>query len=156
MTTTEAPYSFNVKAIDRAGFDAMFTIRDEDGQQFFQRVTNLLTWLPANGYTPTGNGRRQTSPADQAPQGAAPICNLHNRPMKPSKYGGWYCPAKLADNSYCQEKVDGQPTQPQPPAPMPQPAAIQYAVNGTPPPPAMFDSTPPPPPDYDYYGVENN
>lgn len=38
--------------------------------------------------------------------GAAPICNVHNRAMKPSaKGGGWYCSAKLGDGTYCKEKV---------------------------------------------------
>ena len=44
--------------------------------------------------------------ASAAPSGSAPVCNLHNKPMKESrKPGSWFCPAKLADGSYCTEKV---------------------------------------------------
>lgn len=44
--------------------------------------------------------------ASGAPAGGAPRCNLHNKPMKESrKPGSWFCPSKLADGSYCTEKV---------------------------------------------------
>jgi len=49
--------------------------------------------------------------APQAPSSASPSappkCNLHNRAMKASEKvpGQWYCTAKLADQSYCSEKV---------------------------------------------------
>lgn len=49
-----------------------------------------------------------SKPAVAAPaaSGGAPKCNVHNRAMKPSaKGGGWFCSAKLADDTYCQEKV---------------------------------------------------
>jgi hypothetical protein len=38
---------------------------------------------------------------------APPKCNLHSRPMKPSKKpGAWICTARLADGSYCKEQFD--------------------------------------------------
>jgi hypothetical protein len=48
----------------------------------------------------------EDAPAASTPNSdQPPICNLHNRPMKPSKKpGAWFCPAKLADGTYCQEK----------------------------------------------------
>lgn len=169
MTTTEAPYSFNVKAIDRNGYDAMFTIRDEDGQQFFRRVTNLLNWLPANGYTPTSPRR---SPQAHATNGNAPaaapanvpVCPTHG-PMVPSKkHAGFYCPKKLFDGNYCQSKAEAQPTAAQAAtvanvvasapliaaAPMPQAQAVVYAT----PPPATSGT--PPPPDFDQYYNDQN
>lgn len=37
---------------------------------------------------------------------SAPVCKYHG-PMKPSAKvnGGWYCPAKMGDGSYCKEKA---------------------------------------------------
>lgn len=137
----EAMLSYTVKVIDPQGFDEMFTIRGDDPADYFNKISSLKNWLKQNGYTPTGQRRANNGNGAQAPQDAAPICNLHNRPMKPSKFGGFYCPAKLAAGDYCKEKVGGQPPAPQP---MTQAQAVQHAANGTPPPPAMFDSTPPP------------
>lgn len=36
-----------------------------------------------------------------------PLCPVHGKPMRPSKYGdgGYYCPTKLADGSYCKERA---------------------------------------------------
>jgi hypothetical protein len=49
----------------------------------------------------------QAKPAAAASTTDAPKCNLHNRPMKPSKKpGAWICTARLADGSYCTEHVD--------------------------------------------------
>lgn len=54
---------------------------------------------------PEPQQRPQQAPQQQA-AGQAPVCNLHNKPMKPSKFGGgWYCASKLADGTYCQEKA---------------------------------------------------
>jgi hypothetical protein len=51
---------------------------------------------------PQANGKLSATNTDVPPR-----CNLHNRPMKPSKKpGGWFCPAKLGDGSYCSEKID--------------------------------------------------
>lgn len=148
MATTEAPYSFNVKCIDQSGFDAMFTIRDDHGKQFFQRVSNLLAWLPANGYTPTAQRQANGAPGQQA---AGPVCPYHG-PMKSSTKvpGTFYCPQKMGDGTYCKTKTDatGKVMMPTP-APMPQSQPIQYAANGAQPAP-MFANSPPPPPD-SYY-----
>lgn len=35
----------------------------------------------------------------------APTCRIHSQPMKPSKFGGWYCPNRDAEGEYCREKV---------------------------------------------------
>jgi hypothetical protein len=37
---------------------------------------------------------------------AVPTCPDHHTPMKPSKFGGWYCPQPMGDGeSFCQQKV---------------------------------------------------
>jgi hypothetical protein len=149
MITSESPNSFTVKCHDRNGYDSMFTVRADSSQEFMDRVTKLLAWLPTAGFTPTA---RRSPQSTNGAQDAAPICNLHNRPMKPSKFGGHFCPAKLADGSYCQEKQPAPTPQPMPPAPaalpMSEAKAVRFANGTPPPPPAMFDSTPPPPDSY--------
>ena len=43
------------------------------------------------------------------PQGASnpPNCRVHNKPMKPGRNGGWFCPTKVGDGpkDWCQEKA---------------------------------------------------
>ena len=49
---------------------------------------------------------------------SAPMCRVHNVELKPSqKGGGFYCPKKLPDGSWCNEKGDA-----------PAPAAPQSAA----------------------------
>jgi hypothetical protein len=106
MAMTEAPLSYTIKVIDQRGFDEMFTIRADDPADYFKKIKALKEWLISNGYTPTGN-RRSFATNGNGPQPAAdgPVCQLHG-PMKPSKYGGYYCPSKMGDGSYCKEKSD--------------------------------------------------
>jgi len=40
-----------------------------------------------------------------ASNGNTPKCNVHQRPLLPSRYGGWYCPAKADDGTYCTVKI---------------------------------------------------
>jgi hypothetical protein len=36
--------------------------------------------------------------------GNAPVCHVHKTKMKPSQYGGYFCPVKDASGSYCKVK----------------------------------------------------
>lgn len=38
-----------------------------------------------------------------------PVCSLHGKAMRPSKYkeGQYYCGARLDDGTYCREKANG-------------------------------------------------
>ena len=54
-----------------------------------QPANSPLLWKEQNG---NGNG--------------APVCPVHGSQMRPSsKGGGYFCPRKLADGSFCKEKV---------------------------------------------------
>jgi hypothetical protein len=47
-----------------------------------------------------------SSPMANLPQGSAddaPTCEFHGR-MKRSNHGGWFCPKKMGDGSYCKSK----------------------------------------------------
>jgi hypothetical protein len=58
---------------------------------------------------------------------AVPMCPDHQTPMKPSKFGGWYCPQPLGDGeSFCQQKV--RPAKKR--APFVPPAAYQPGFGG--------------------------
>jgi hypothetical protein len=41
---------------------------------------------------------------DEPPSETAPLCPDHDTPMRPSKYGGWYCPQAVGD-TFCKVKV---------------------------------------------------
>ncbi len=50
-------------------------------------------------------GGIQPTTATSHPTGSAPVCPIHQRPMKPSrKPGSFYCSAKVGDD-YCKEKA---------------------------------------------------
>ncbi|CAN5521485.1 hypothetical protein BH23CHL2_BH23CHL2_07740 [soil metagenome] len=55
-----------------------------------QPANSPLLWKGQNG-----NG---------ASNGRGPLCPIHNRPMSPSKYGGYYCTAKV-NGDFCKEKI---------------------------------------------------
>ena len=122
MTTfTEAPVSFNVKAIAPNGYDVMLTLRGDDSGDLMGRALKALDWLSTQGFSPTGriNGKAPNGNTHQAPNGntnqantnTAPVCPTHGKEMKPSKFGGWYCPAMVAEDDgtgnavYCKQKV---------------------------------------------------
>lgn len=112
---TEAPASFNVKAISPQGFDIMLTLRDADTKALIDRAEGALTWLSSKGFQPTGRRGSGNSGNNQANgnQGEAPLCPTHGKPMLPSKHksGEWFCPVKVAEDDgtgkpvYCKQKV---------------------------------------------------
>jgi len=111
---TEAPASFNVKAISPQGFDVMLTLRDGDTKALMGRVEGALAWLASKGFQPTGrrSGSSGNSQANNGNQSEAPLCPTHSKSMLPSKHGsGWYCPVKIADDDgtgkavYCKQRV---------------------------------------------------
>jgi len=114
---TEAPASFNVKAISPAGFDVMLTLRDGDTEALMSRMHKALGWLVSKGYQPTGrrSGGGGNAQVNSGNQGEAPLCPTHNKPMLASKHrdGEWYCPVKIAEDDgtgkpvYCKQKVKG-------------------------------------------------
>lgn len=58
---------------------------------------------------------------------SVPTCPDHQTPMKPSKFGGWYCPQPMGDGeSFCQQKV--RPAKKR--APFVPPAAYQPGLRG--------------------------
>jgi hypothetical protein len=84
----EAPASVNCHIL-LAGRQVQITLRDTDESRLLARLAALL---------------RQYPPAQPPPQAAAqtPVCQWHGAMKESTKAKGtWYCPAKMADGSYC-------------------------------------------------------
>ncbi len=112
---TEAPVSWNTRYISSQGFDCQLTLRGSDPAQVLKQAAELLAKMEAAGVKPAGNGHKCAAPVEaqgDAAQGeAAPMCPTHNKPMKASKSGGWFCPVKIAEDDgtgkpvYCKQRV---------------------------------------------------
>lgn len=109
VTTMEAGFSMNVKMLDASGQEVMLTFRcPQAGQaeRLIEHYNAMVGKLIAAGWQPLKGGARATADAPTN-GGAVPTCRVHGRQMKPSrKPGSFYCSSKLADGSYCAEKVD--------------------------------------------------
>jgi hypothetical protein len=130
---SEAPVSWTVRYITPEGFDAMLTLRGTDTKTVLTTAKQAVQSMAAagckpqigsNGHTtPATNGAEigsngHTTPATNGAEigsngQAVPTCPTHG-PMKQSKHGGFYCPAKIADNDgtgkpvYCKAKAGAQ------------------------------------------------
>ncbi len=111
----EAAVSATIKMQTAAGAEFLFTVRSGATPSMVEQALDSFVYGVKYAkdkyhfeplveiYTPApnGNGQAQSSP----PEGEQPVCNLHNRAMKPSQYGGWYCTAKNEDGTYCKNKI---------------------------------------------------
>jgi len=89
VSFTEAPASFNVKAVSPQGFDIMLTLRDSDTANLMARVEGALDWLVKQKFTPTpqryGGGNANASGQQAGGNGGEPetkVCPLHHVAMK--------------------------------------------------------------------------
>jgi len=83
----EAPASVNVH-LELGGRQVQLTLRDRDEGRLLERLATVLERFSLTA-----------KPAATTPQ-----CPTHG-PLKPSTKGkGWYCPAKLADGTWCKGK----------------------------------------------------
>ena len=95
---SEAPASINTFVVSPGGFSYQLTMRAGRVGDLLAQVRTLESWLAENGWTPASKTPGKASQGDAAPAADAPLCPTHNRPMKPGKNGGWYCPAKLLED----------------------------------------------------------
>lgn len=110
-TMSEAPVSWTVRYITPEGFDAMLTLRGTETKAVLTTAKQAVQSMAAAGCKP-GNGHATPATNRASSDGqAAPMCPTHNKPMKQSQHGGWYCTAKIADNDgsgrpvYCKAKA---------------------------------------------------
>lgn len=132
MAATDWPFSVTSKFLDAGGAEHLVTVRGQNLEAFASRLSEAATLFPYAGFTnghatPTTAAvdprvpEAQTPPEDidtvrarlqantnrRAPNANAPKCNIHNRPMLPSRKTGiaWYCPAKNQDGTYCTTNI---------------------------------------------------
>ena len=91
-TLPEAPASANVH-VTLAGRKVQVTLRDSDEQRLLARLEALLQRFPAN------------TPVQDSVTPLAPMCPWHGAMKESTKAKGTrYCPAKMADGSYCKSR----------------------------------------------------
>lgn len=111
-TFSEAPSSINLR-FDYKGYEGIqLTLRDVSGSQLLHKLDAVLDKLEKMGATPATGKRQAAGQAGDAPAGgmavsgdAPPVCKYHG-PMKPSRFKGWYCPARMGDGTHCKETHD--------------------------------------------------
>ena len=93
----DAPASLTLKLSYRGYDDILFSLRDETGVALLNKLDKVLDHLEQMGAEPAKRGQQT---------GGGKVCKYHG-PMKESTKapGTWYCPAKMADGSYCKEKA---------------------------------------------------
>lgn len=104
----EFPFAFDAEAVSPLGAKQILHVRGytfaefqanlaEAGAQFPQLLT---TGAPA----PAASAAQPAKPRILDNAGNPP-CPRHARPMRQSKFGGWYCTAQEPDGSYCDEQI---------------------------------------------------
>lgn len=128
----EAPCSATVR-VNWRGHELLLTLRGFEGASTLVRLGRALDWLEGQGATPAsgrarpgpergatlvdvGNGSGSRGQGQAAAAGsssnAGPVCPTHGRPMKQGKKGGWFCPAKVAEDDgagrpvYCRQRAE--------------------------------------------------
>jgi hypothetical protein len=90
----EAPASANCHIL-LAGRQVQITLRDTDETRLLARLETLLQRFPVEA---TALVQAPTAPPP-------PVCPWHGRMKESTKaQGTWYCPGKMADGTYCQER----------------------------------------------------
>ncbi len=91
----EAPASANV-FVTLKGRQVQLTLRDTDERRLLQRLAVVLDQFPLEP-----KAQASTTPAPPQP----PTCKWHGGMKESIKAPGtWYCPSKMGDGSYCQER----------------------------------------------------
>jgi len=91
-TLPEAPASVNVH-VTLAGRNVQVTLRDSDEQRLLARLEALLQRFPVD------------TPAQDSATPQMPVCAWHGAMKESTKAKGtWYCPARMADGSYCKSR----------------------------------------------------
>ena len=117
----EAPASATVKVIDPATqMEWLVTVREPAAARLLIRSLGEMSATLAeagligfDAYVDQRRAERATPLVESqvVDYTAPPNCPAHNRPMKQSQRGGWYCTAKIADNDgtgkpvYCKQKA---------------------------------------------------
>ena len=102
---TEAPASINFR-FTHHGYTCQLTLRDATGIGVIEKLDSAIQFLEKRGVVPAANGHSTNG------NESTPTCPDHNKPMKASKFGGWYCPVSVGEHPqtgeklYCTHKID--------------------------------------------------
>jgi len=108
VTTMEAGFSMNVKMLDGSGQEVMLTFRCPQASQaekLIEHYNNMVGKLLNAGWQPLKAAVRAPQESAPATAGDVPTCPVHGSQMRPGQRGGFFCPKKLADGSYCKAKA---------------------------------------------------
>lgn len=100
--------SYAISVTSPAGFPITITLNDMKLDQLDDALATLLErgYMPAEAQSPNAPAGAPKAASAPATTGQ-PICPYHG-PMKEStikgKEGTYYCPKKMADDSYCKER----------------------------------------------------
>lgn len=86
---------FNYKGYENIAL----TLEGESGQDVLTKLEGCIAHLEKIGATPSAGHQ------PGALAGEAPTCKYHGPMKRSKKFNGWYCPKKLADGNYCDQKV---------------------------------------------------
>lgn len=98
-THAEAPASATARMTSPGGVQWLLTLRDDTANGLLDKIGKLEPYLLEHGWTPDAQRSANGNGGDRT------LCPVHQKPMKESKFGGLYCPAKNDDGTYCKEKV---------------------------------------------------
>jgi len=116
-TGAEAPASATWRTyvpVEDGVFNVQWTIRSAEAKELVKKVAAMLAWQVEHGQTPAfGYGQPSEARATEAviPAGAAPLCPIHHKQMRESKFGGWFCGVKTGTHptngkdTFCDQKV---------------------------------------------------
>ena len=112
----EAPASATIRVyID--DFSTLITMRGTETKDIVRQVEFIIDFAKKKGWkstwdkgtAPATGGSTYSRAPKPPPDPNAPMCPVHNRPMRKfsGKFGDfWKCTAKLGDNQWCTEKVN--------------------------------------------------
>lgn len=74
------------------GVEVSFEFTAANSTDLVEGLDKLISSLVDKGWS---------VPSSEVPvqqSGSPPLCPIHNKPMKPSQHGGWFCPVKIAED----------------------------------------------------------
>lgn len=108
------PFAEDIKYVDALGVEHMLHARGRTFEEFCKNSRDLAGFIAGRGgdiVPPAAAAAPKRSRAGDPPRNVtpikaddpAPVCPEHAA-SKPSKFGGYFCPATLADGEFCKWK----------------------------------------------------
>lgn len=99
----EAPISICMKGTLAGVTGPLVTLRGRDMDEIAARAAQVKARADCLAGMFDTDADDASSP-DEKPSETPPLCPDHDAPMRPSKFGGWYCPQAVGD-TFCKVKV---------------------------------------------------